>query len=163
MMTKRFLPGLTALCLTLLCACSNPAPRVEVVRQAPPGALLAQTPEPVPPAQGATNGEREATMVKSSQEALATTLSEQTRREAIVDAQEQYSFETGQGVNTCSAVNLTATVTQSLSTIGETGRKLYTDVDVSPGKATTVASATATRLATTSLTDAGARGRAAGL
>lgn len=105
-------------------------------------------------AQGATNGGREATMVKSSQEALATTLGEQTRREAIVDAQEQYSFETGQGVNTCSAVNLTATVTQSLSTIGETGRKLYTDVDVSPGKATSVASATATRLATTSLTDA---------
>jgi len=57
MMTKRFLPGLTALCLTLLCACSNPAPRVEVVRHSPPAALLAQTPEPVPPAQGATNGE----------------------------------------------------------------------------------------------------------
>ena len=56
-MTKHFLTGLTALCLTLLCACSRPVQRVEVVRQTPPGALLAQTPEPVPPAQGATNGE----------------------------------------------------------------------------------------------------------
>ena len=56
-MMKLFLPGLIALCLTLLCGCSKPAPRIEVVRQTPPGALLAQTPEPVPPAQGATNGE----------------------------------------------------------------------------------------------------------
>ena len=56
-MTKHFLTGLTALCLTLLCACSKPAPRIEVVRQAPPSALLAQVPEPVPPAQGATNGQ----------------------------------------------------------------------------------------------------------
>lgn len=105
-------------------------------------------------AQGATNGGREATMVKSSQEALASTVSEQTRRDAIVEAQEQYSFESGQGVNTCDAINLAATVTQTLSNVGETGRKLYTDVDVSPGKATTVTSATATRLASTALTNA---------
>ena len=56
-MMKLLLPGLTALCLMLPCGCSRPAPRIEVVRQTPPGALLAQTPEPVPPAQGATNGE----------------------------------------------------------------------------------------------------------
>lgn len=40
-----------------LCACSRPAPRTEFVRQVPPGALLAQTPEPVPPATGANNGD----------------------------------------------------------------------------------------------------------
>ena len=56
-MMKLLLPGLTALCLMLPCGCSRPAPRIEVVRQEPPGALLAQTPEPVPPAQSATNGE----------------------------------------------------------------------------------------------------------
>ena len=41
----------------LLCGCSKPAPRIEVVRQAPPGALLATTPEPAPPSLGATNKE----------------------------------------------------------------------------------------------------------
>jgi hypothetical protein len=105
-------------------------------------------------AQEATNGGRESTMVKSSQQAVASTLSEQARRDAIVDAHEQYSFESGQGVNTCDAINLTATVTQALSNIGETGRKLYTGIDVSPGKATTVAAAAATRLTSSALTDA---------
>lgn len=49
--------GLIALCLMLPCGCSKPAPRIEVVRQAPPEALLAAVPQPIPPALGATNGE----------------------------------------------------------------------------------------------------------
>ena len=56
-MMKLFLLGLTALCLMLPCGCSRPAPRIEVVRQTPPAVLLAPVPEPVPPAQGATNSE----------------------------------------------------------------------------------------------------------
>ena len=56
-MMKLFLPGLIALCLTLPCGCSKPAPRIEVVRQSPPAVLLAPVPQPVPPARGATNGE----------------------------------------------------------------------------------------------------------
>ena len=56
-MMKLFLPGLIALCLTLLCGCSKSAPRIEVVRHAPPAVLLAPVPQPVPPAQGATNGQ----------------------------------------------------------------------------------------------------------
>ncbi|WP_368506376.1 Rz1-like lysis system protein LysC [uncultured Desulfovibrio sp.] len=57
-MTKRMRLGLTLLCLTPLCGCSTTAPpRIEVVRQAPPAALLAPVPEPVPPANGAANGD----------------------------------------------------------------------------------------------------------
>ena len=56
-MMKLLLPGLTALCLMLPCGCSRPAPRIEVVRHAPPAVLLAPVPQPVPPAQGATNGQ----------------------------------------------------------------------------------------------------------
>ncbi|WP_458103672.1 Rz1-like lysis system protein LysC [Desulfovibrio falkowii] len=55
---KFFRAGLTALCLTLLCACSKPAPpRIEFVRASPPAFLLAPVPMPVPPGVGATNGQ----------------------------------------------------------------------------------------------------------
>ncbi|GAB1254775.1 Rz1-like lysis system protein LysC [Desulfovibrio falkowii] len=57
-MMKVFRVGLTALCLTLLCACSKPSPpRIEFVRASPPALLLAPVPMPVPPGTGATNGQ----------------------------------------------------------------------------------------------------------
>lgn len=95
--------------------------------------------------QTSVNGERTSSTQKSTQEAVAATVTTQTQREALVRAVENYSPESGQGVQACKTVALLNQTVSALDKVPTTAKTLYTDVDVSPGKATTIQNAVQNR------------------
>lgn len=105
-------------------------------------------------AQISTNGAREVNLASNINLAVASTLSQITQRQALVDAREQYSYETGQGVNACGSISLMSNTNSALGTVNMTGRETYRDLDVSPGKVTPMPDATRRRLANPMMTNA---------
>ncbi|MGN7126783.1 hypothetical protein [Methylorubrum thiocyanatum] len=97
-------------------------------------------------AQVATNGERETNVVSQTHQAVAATLSQVAQRRALVEAREQYAYETGQGVNACAAINLMQDTNEAVANVTMIGRSLYRDLDVAPGRNTPVHEATRERL-----------------
>ncbi len=105
-------------------------------------------------AQTATNGEREVNLVSNTQQAVASTLSQVAQRRALVDAREQYSIDTGQGVNACGSIDLMNSTSRAMGNVSMTGRETYRSLDVAPGKNTPVQEAARNRLADPTKTDA---------
>lgn len=106
--------------------------------------------------QESVNGARESNVLASANEALAASLATQARQTAIVDATEQYSGQTGQGVDPCSSIQLMSATVDAIASVEGNGQRLLRELDVSPGKATTLSDASATRLRNANVTDAGA-------
>ncbi|MFY9290254.1 MAG: hypothetical protein WAP03_06120 [Methylorubrum rhodinum] len=105
-------------------------------------------------AQISTNGAREANLASNVNQAVASTLSQLTQRQALVDAREQYSYESGQGVNACDSISLMSATNGAIGNVSMTGRESYRDLDVSPGKVTPMPEATKRRLANPMITNA---------
>ena len=105
-------------------------------------------------AQVSTNGEREVNLVSNTQQAVASTLSQVAQRRALIDAREQYSIDTGQGVNACGSIDLMNATNRAMGNVVMTGREGYRDLDVAPGKNTPLAQVTRARLADPTKTDA---------
>ena len=105
-------------------------------------------------AQVSTNGEREVNLVSNTQQAVAATLSQVAQRQALVDAREQYSIDTGQGVNACGSIDLMNSTSRATGNVAMTGRETYRDLDVSPGKNVPIPEATRARLAAPTKADA---------
>ena len=97
-------------------------------------------------AQVSTNGEREVNLVSNTQQAVAATLSQVAQRQALVDAREQYSIDTGQGVNACGSIDLMNSTNCSMGNVAMTGRESYRELDVAPGKNVPIPEATRARL-----------------
>jgi hypothetical protein len=104
--------------------------------------------------QQSMNAEREVTMEKSSQEALATTVTQQAMREKIVTAKEQYSYETGQGVSACDSVALFNDTTEAFKNAEDKARNDIKNTDNAPGKATSSGTAMKNRLKNKNVYDA---------
>ena len=96
--------------------------------------------------QQSLNAERETAMEKNTQEAVASTLTEQDRREKLIHAKEQYSFESGQGVAACDTVDLIANTQKAFDNVLQNAKKGVKDVDTAPGMATPLADAVKARL-----------------
>ena len=105
-------------------------------------------------AQTSTNGEREVNLTSNTQQAVAATLSQVAQRQALVDAREQYSIDTGQGVNACGSIDLMNSTSRATGNVAMTGRETYRDLDVSPGKNVPIPEATRARLAAPTKADA---------
>ncbi|WP_066922531.1 hypothetical protein [Methylobacterium sp. CCH5-D2] len=105
-------------------------------------------------AQTATNGEREVNLTSNTQQAVASTLSQVTQRQALVHAREQYGIDTGQGVNACGSIDLMNATNRALGNVTMTGRETYRGLDVAPGKNVPVQQATRDRLQDPTKTDA---------
>ncbi len=105
-------------------------------------------------AQISTNAARDTNLANNSQQAVATTLTQVTQRQALVDAREQYSYETGQGVNACASIDLMLGANEGLGNVENNGRQLYRSLDVSPGQNVPVDEASKRRLANPMKTDA---------
>lgn len=83
--------------------------------------------------QNSGEGQRLQQAQKRSQEAYANTVTEQMRREKLVSIKENYSYETGQGVNACAQVSFLQKVTGSIDGTGAATSRVYKEVDVAPG------------------------------
>lgn len=70
---------------------------------------------------------------KKSQEAYANTVTEQMRRERLVQIKENYSYETGQGANACAQVAFMEKVTGAINGATAATSSSYKSIDVSPG------------------------------
>ncbi|MEN3237970.1 hypothetical protein PUR29_31370 [Methylobacterium ajmalii] len=105
-------------------------------------------------AQTSTNGEREVNVVSNTQQAVASTLSQVSQTRALVDAREQYSIDTGQGVNACGSIDLMNATSRSVGNVAKNGRETYRSLDVAPGKNTPIQEAARNRLADPTKTDA---------
>ncbi|CAX16996.1 protein of unknown function; putative exported protein (plasmid) [Methylorubrum extorquens DM4] len=105
-------------------------------------------------AQVSTNGEREVNLVSNTQQAVAATLSQVAQRQALVDAREQYSIDTGQGVNACGSIDLMNSTSRAMGNVAMTGRETYRELDVAPGKNVPIPEATRARLADPTKADA---------
>lgn len=84
-------------------------------------------------AQVSASGSQEQEMIRSAQEAQAATVTEQMRREEVVRAKEQFSYETGQGVNACAAIQQAAGITQASTNLSSTAKRTFDGLDVKPG------------------------------
>ncbi len=104
--------------------------------------------------QESVSGDRVQTAAKTGQEAHASAVTAQDRSDAIVKAKEQYSYETGQGVNACQTVQTMSDTVESLGTTEQSAKTSYRALDVAPGKATPIADAVKARLANANKTDA---------
>lgn len=104
--------------------------------------------------QVSVSGDRVQAAQRSSQEAHANAVTEQERREAIVRAQEHYSYNTGQGVNACQTIGTMSGAVESLGQVTTTAKERMRSLDVAPGAATPVAQAVQTRLNNANRTDA---------
>ena len=104
--------------------------------------------------QVSVSGDRVQTTARKTHEAHASAVTEQDRREAIVEAKEAYSYETGQGVNACETVATLSSTVESLGSTSQTAKASFRALDVAPGKATPVANAVKARLANAAKTDA---------
>ncbi|MDP4025788.1 hypothetical protein Q8W71_24455 [Methylobacterium sp. NEAU 140] len=105
-------------------------------------------------AQTATNGEREVNLTSNTQQAVAAALSQVGQRRALVDAREQYSIDTGQGVNACGSIDLMNATNRAMGNVIMTGRETYRGLDVAPGKSVPVQQAARDRLQDATKTDA---------
>jgi hypothetical protein len=103
--------------------------------------------------QVSVSGDRVQTAARSSQEAHASAVTEQDRRDAIVKAKETYSYETGQGVNACQTIETMKEAVESLGSTTQTAKTQFRALDVAPGKATPIAEAVRTRLDNAKKTD----------
>lgn len=106
-------------------------------------------------AQVSTNGVRETNVASHTHQAVAATLSQVAQRQALVEAREQYAYETGQGVNACAAINLMQDTNAAVANVTMTGRSLYRDLDVAPGRNAPLHEATRERLRDPTKADAG--------
>jgi hypothetical protein len=104
--------------------------------------------------QVSVGGDRVQTAARSSQQAHASAVTEQDRRDAIVRAKEDYSYETGQGVNACQTVQTMSSTVESLGSTSQTAKTSFRALDIAPGKATPIADAVKTRLDNAKKTDA---------
>ena len=87
------------------------------------------------------SGDRVQTTARSSQQAHASAVTEQDRRDSIVKAKEDYSYETGQGVNACQTISTMSGAVESLGSTTQTAKAQFRALDVAPGKATPIAEA----------------------
>src|SRR3954464_14129270 len=104
--------------------------------------------------QVSVSGDRVQTAARSSQQAHASAVTEQDRRDAIVRAREDYSYETGQGVNACQTVQTMSSAVEGLGSTSQTAKASFRALDIAPGKATPIADAVKTRLDNAKKTDA---------
>lgn len=104
--------------------------------------------------QVSVSGDRVQTTARSSQQAHASAVTEQDRRDSIVKAKEDYSYETGQGVNACQTISTMSGAVESLGSTTQTAKAQFRALDVAPGKATPIAEAVKARLDHSKKTDA---------
>lgn len=96
--------------------------------------------------QVSASGQQEQEMIRKSQEAHAATVTEQMRRDEIVRAKEQFSYETGQGVNACAAIQQAAGITQAGTNLSSSAKRTYDGLDIKPGSTTPLAQQVSVRL-----------------
>ncbi|NSX94407.1 hypothetical protein [Agrobacterium tumefaciens] len=95
--------------------------------------------------QNSGEGQRLQQSTKKSQEAYANTVTEQMRRERLVEIKENYSYESGQGPNACAQVAFMQKVTGAIDGTGSSTSRTYKAIDVAPGSVPSVAQQAADR------------------
>lgn len=99
------------------------------------------------------DGQRLQQMKIQSNQALASSMIEQERAERIARIKEDYSIDTGQGVQACRTVKLFNGVNSALEAKPETAMEAVAALDVAPGSAKPLADAVQLRLQNLDKTD----------